>query len=398
MPCVYILTNSAMPDLIKIGFTAGDAADRAAQISQGTGVPAPFAVEWFIETTTAESAYNVERAVHRALTNHRINNNREFFKITVAQAAGKIEDLAYQLQATADSAIRHAFEEAERIKRAQTIQREAAARYQREAPQREAAERARREAAELARVERVRAEAEQAEQYAAIRAQREAAARIEAARISRNKKMVWGSLVLVACFLFGAYEDNKRQKEQERYARSEQARAEQAERYAAIRAKREAAERTRAEKARADALRIEQACAPINVRPLSSFQPSPWDDVAKSPFAREYLPSRKMSISDFAALSFAEREKLAIEYEEARAKEKGMTPEQRKRMQALRDLVVYADNGGRAPNQTGRTFSNWSDASAAMHKPAQDALLAAQQRRQQMEACNRALVLASQNR
>ena len=71
MPCVYILTNPAMPDLIKIGFTAGDAADRAAQISQGTGVPAPFAVEWFIETTTAETAYSVERAAHKALTNHR---------------------------------------------------------------------------------------------------------------------------------------------------------------------------------------------------------------------------------------------------------------------------------------------------------------------------------------
>lgn len=107
-------------------------------------------------------AYSVERAAHKALTNHRINNNREFFKITVAQAAGKIEDLAYQMQATADSAIRHAIEEDERIKRAQAIQREAAERYQREAPQREAAERARREAAELARVERDRAEAEQA--------------------------------------------------------------------------------------------------------------------------------------------------------------------------------------------------------------------------------------------
>lgn len=251
----------------------------------------------------------------QALANHRINKNREFFKITVAQAVEKIEDLAYQMQATSDSATRHAIEEAERIKRAQTIQREAAERYQREAPQREAAERARREAAELARVERVRAEAVQAEQYAAIRAQREAAARIEAARIFRNKKMVWGSLVLVACFLFGAYEDNKRQKELERYARAEQARAEQAERYAAIRAKREAAERARAEKARADALRIEQACAPINVR-------------ATSP----------------------------------------------------------------------RPNTSLTEAIAAIEQPTQDALLAAQQRRQQMEACNRALVLASQNR
>lgn len=317
MPCVYILTNPTIPGLVKIGSTDGNPADRAAQISSqaGTGLPRPFAVEWSIETTTRESAYSLERAVHKALANHRINKNREFFKITVAQAVDKIEDLAYQMQATSDSATRHAIEEAERIKHAQTIQSEAAERYQREAPKREAAERARREAAEFARVARVRAEAVQAEQYAAIRAQREAAARIEAARISRNKKMVWGSLVLVACFLFGAYEDNKRQKELERYARAEQARAEQAERYAAIRAKREAAERARAEKARADALRIEQACAPINVR-------------ATSP----------------------------------------------------------------------RPITSLTEAIAAIEQPTQDALLAAQQRRQQMEACNRALVLASENR
>lgn len=392
MPCVYILTNPAMPDLIKIGFTAGDAADRAAQISQGTGVPAPFAVEWFIETTTAESAYSVERAAHRALTDHRINNNREFFKITVAQAAGKIEDLAYQLQATADSAIRHAYEEAERIKRAQAIQREAAERYQREAPQREAAERARREVVELARVERARAEAEQAEQYAAIRAQREAAARVEAARISRKKKIVWGSLVLVACFLFGTYVDHKRQKEQERYARAEQARAEQTERYAAIRAKREAAERGLTEKARADALRIEQACAPLNVGPLSSAQPSPWDEVAQTRFAREFLPTRQMDVIGFAVLPYEEREKLANEYIESRAKAEKMDAAQRKQLEAVRDRVVYADNGGRAP---GRTFPSLFDAVAAIHKPTQDALLASQQRRQQMEACNKALVLAN---
>lgn len=413
MECVYVLTNPSIPGMVKIGQTDRTAYERAREISTGTGIPTAFTVAYYAETTDFKAARWLERRIHDALATHRVNRSREFFAMTVADAIVYIETIGHNSNAIAITSTEIATK-AERIRaeyaaREERIRAERAAAYAEQQRRNEEAaakyraeqqrlQSARREAAEHARVERVRAEAEQAEQNAAIRAQREAAARIEAARISRNKKMVWGSLVLVACFLFGAYEDNKRQKEQERYARSEQARAEQAERYAAIRAKREAAERARAEKARADALRIEQACAPINVRPLSSFQPSPWDDVAKSPFAREYLPSRKMSISDFAALSFAEREKLAIEYEEARAKEKGMTPEQRKRMEALRDLVVYADNGGRAPNQTGRTFSNWSDASAAMHKPAQDALLAAQQRRQQMEACNRALVLASQNR
>lgn len=279
MACVYILTNSSYRDMVKIGQTDRTAYDRAREISTGTGVPTSLTVAYYAETTDDKAACLLERKIHNALSEKRVNRFREFFNIFVAEAIAYIETIGHNSNAIAITSTEIAAR-AERIRaeraaayaEQQRRNEEAAAKYRAEQQRLQAA---RREAAELARVERARAEAEQAEQYAAIRAQREAAARVEAARISRKRKMVWGSLVLVACFLFGTYVDHKRQKEQERYARAEQASAEQAERYAANRAKREAAERGLAEKARADALRIEQACAPLNVGPLPSAQPSP---------------------------------------------------------------------------------------------------------------------------
>ena len=38
---VYILTNEAMPGLVKIGYTMNDPAIRAEELSSDTGVPLP---------------------------------------------------------------------------------------------------------------------------------------------------------------------------------------------------------------------------------------------------------------------------------------------------------------------------------------------------------------------
>ena len=59
---VYILSNPAMPGLIKIGKTRLDPADRAAQL-QTTGVPAGFKVEYACRTPDPEV---VEQAMHVA--------------------------------------------------------------------------------------------------------------------------------------------------------------------------------------------------------------------------------------------------------------------------------------------------------------------------------------------
>lgn len=94
--------------------------------------------------------------------------------------------------------------------------------------------------------------------------------------------------------------------------------------------------------------------APATAQPTVPTQPGPWDQVAQSQFAREFLPTRKIDVGGFAALPFEEREKLANEYIDSRAKAEKMTPEQRKQLETVRDKVVYADNGGKAPSIAGR--------------------------------------------
>lgn len=80
---VYVLTNPAMPGLVKIGYTLSE--DAASRISQlySTGVPFPFKLEFAAKVTNADE---VERALHRAFAPSRINPKREFFAIEADQA------------------------------------------------------------------------------------------------------------------------------------------------------------------------------------------------------------------------------------------------------------------------------------------------------------------------
>ncbi len=75
---VYILTNSSMPDLVKIGKTSGNIQDRMRQLYQ-TGVPLPFECFYAAEV---ESYDKVEKALHVAFGDHRENPKREFFRIS----------------------------------------------------------------------------------------------------------------------------------------------------------------------------------------------------------------------------------------------------------------------------------------------------------------------------
>ena len=73
---VYILSNPAMPGLFKVGYTDRDPFSRAKEISQATGVPFDFIVEYQIYVS---HPYELEQKTHKLLHNHRVNNNREFF-------------------------------------------------------------------------------------------------------------------------------------------------------------------------------------------------------------------------------------------------------------------------------------------------------------------------------
>ena len=82
MAIVYVLTNPAMPGLVKIGKTTQDQPDtRVAQL-YSTGVPVPFTIEYACEV---ENPDNVEAAVHEAFDPQRINPKREFFQIEPSQ-------------------------------------------------------------------------------------------------------------------------------------------------------------------------------------------------------------------------------------------------------------------------------------------------------------------------
>ena len=80
---VYILSNPSTPDILKIGYTKKLPDERAKQISSATGVALPYKVEWAYKCFNGET---VEREVHSKLENYRVNNNKEFFQISLEEA------------------------------------------------------------------------------------------------------------------------------------------------------------------------------------------------------------------------------------------------------------------------------------------------------------------------
>ena len=80
---VYVLTNPAMPGLVKIGRTDNtDANIRIAQLYT-TGVPVPFTLEYACKVNNPDE---VEKALHIAFGPQRTNPKREFFNIEPEQA------------------------------------------------------------------------------------------------------------------------------------------------------------------------------------------------------------------------------------------------------------------------------------------------------------------------
>ena len=87
---VYILKNPSMPGIIKIGYTKGDPNDRADKLSKGTGVPTPYKVVFSYSCFNGE---RIERAVHKYFKKQRVNNDREFFSVTVDEAKTVINEI-----------------------------------------------------------------------------------------------------------------------------------------------------------------------------------------------------------------------------------------------------------------------------------------------------------------
>lgn len=80
---VYVLTNPAIPGLVKIGKTySDDVASRSAQL-YSTGVPLPFDIAFACRAARVDE---IERAMHIAFAPNRVNPKREFFKMEAEQA------------------------------------------------------------------------------------------------------------------------------------------------------------------------------------------------------------------------------------------------------------------------------------------------------------------------
>lgn len=80
---IYILANSSMKGILKIGRTDRTPSERSDELSAATGVPTPFVIVWEEETGDSVKA---EAEIHRILENHRVNLGREFFQIDTKTA------------------------------------------------------------------------------------------------------------------------------------------------------------------------------------------------------------------------------------------------------------------------------------------------------------------------
>ena len=82
MSVVYILTNQAMPGVVKIGITGGTVEDRMRSLFS-TGVPLPFECYFALEVVDSS---NIEKKLHHGLDDFRVNDSREFFEIDPEKA------------------------------------------------------------------------------------------------------------------------------------------------------------------------------------------------------------------------------------------------------------------------------------------------------------------------
>ena len=87
---IYILSNPSIPNHLKIGYTHNTPDIRASQLSKATGVAQDFIVEW---SFNCHNGQKLEKEIHNALNDYRVNNNREFFNISISEAIDLITQL-----------------------------------------------------------------------------------------------------------------------------------------------------------------------------------------------------------------------------------------------------------------------------------------------------------------
>jgi len=121
---VYVLTNPAMPGLVKIGKTNRASVSMRLNELYSTGVPVPFECDF---AGRVEDVSKVERAFHQAFSPYRINSKREFFQIEPDQAVALlelmvIEEVTPEFQAVADEVDESSKEASKKLKSSRPVQ------------------------------------------------------------------------------------------------------------------------------------------------------------------------------------------------------------------------------------------------------------------------------------
>ncbi len=76
---IYVLSNPAMPGLLKIGFTQhADTKRRVLELSKNTAVPLHFVLEF---EQLIENPAQYERLIHARISQYRLSPDKEFFKV-----------------------------------------------------------------------------------------------------------------------------------------------------------------------------------------------------------------------------------------------------------------------------------------------------------------------------
>ena len=121
---VYVLTNPAMPGIVKIGKTSRGSVDARLNELYSTGVPVPFECAF---AGRVEDESKVEKAFHLAFGPYRLNPKREFFQIEPEQAIALLElmiseDVTPTLQAEANKVDAEAKAGADKLKAQRPVQ------------------------------------------------------------------------------------------------------------------------------------------------------------------------------------------------------------------------------------------------------------------------------------
>lgn len=118
---IYILSNKAFPNLLKIGFTYRTVNERIKELSSATGIPYKFKLVHSVETFSPDKK---ERMIHESLAKYRIKNkgkDKEFFEVTINEAK-KVVDLIANPTKPPKPPVPTYIKQEQRLKRKQAVE------------------------------------------------------------------------------------------------------------------------------------------------------------------------------------------------------------------------------------------------------------------------------------